>query len=369
MNYNKKTNDLLKIIKKYNFQYPKINLMDKSFFINLYNELKYIYDNLNNTPISYIHIENNIKLENNNFMTKEVNYLCKKLKYGYILEKNNDTIHFFTNKKINKVIPSKIKKIFQLIEILKTLFKRNNFSQKITVYDLNIKKKLPLKNEIIGPNHCNSGLTEVHLDKNGDIILYRNEELLKVCIHELMHSNLIDSALIFSDISKKFTNNFCFTYSVLLNEAYTECIAVIIHLMYIHIINNGKKNIQSINQMFNNEIKYSIYNVSKILDFYEIYSINEIIKINNNCKKYFQQKTNVFSYYFLKLILFIKIDDLNNLLLKYTKNYKINNNIFLTKIYNLLKNNISIIDIVKIKIKENELENNNSLCLTLYEIK
>lgn len=369
MNYNKKTNDLLKIIKKYNFQYPKINLMEKSFFINLYNELKNIYDNLNNNPISYIHIENNIKLENNNFMTKEVNYLCKKLKYGYILEKNNDTIHFFTNKKINKVIPSKIKKIFQLIEILKTLFKRNNFSQKITVYDLNIKKKLPLKNEIIGPNHCNSGLTEVHLDKNGDIILYRNEELLKVCIHELIHSNLIDSALIFSDISKTFTNNFCFRYSVLLNEAYTECIAVIIHLMYIHIINNGKKNIQSINQMFNNEIKYSIYNVSKILDFYEIYSINEIIKINNNCKKYFQQKTNVFSYYFLKLILFIKIDDLNNLLLKYTKNYKINNNIFLTKIYNLLKNNISIIDIVKIKIKENELENNNSLCLTLYEIK
>ena len=206
------------------------------------------------------------------------------------------------------------------------------------------------------------------MDSNGDIILYRNEELLKVCIHELLHSNLIDSPLIFSNISKKFTNNFCSTYTILLNEAYKECMAVIIHIMYISIVEN--KNIQHINQLFNNEIKYSIYNVSKILDFYKIKSIDEILKINNTCNKYFEQETNVFSYYFLKLILFIKIGDLNNLLIKYTSYYKINNNEFIVKLYELLKNNLHLID--TLRLKSNILSSkyyNNSLRLTLYEMK
>jgi hypothetical protein len=367
MVYIKDTNELLTILKKYKFDYTKINLMKNSYFLQLFHDIKNIYNKLQKSTINYNNIQNNVELENNNFMTTEITNHCKKLKYGYEFQNNNNIIHYFTNKEIKKNIPSKIKKIFQIIEILKHLFDRNKFQQKITIYDLNIKKYLPTKNETIGPNHCNSGLTSVQLDLNGDIILYRNEELLKVCIHELLHSNLIDSALIFSNISKKFTHNFCFTYTILLNEAYTECIAVIIHIMYIAILEN--KNIQYVNQLFNNEIKYSIYNVSKILEFYQIKSINEIIKINNTCTTYFKQETNVFSYYFLKLILFLKIDDLNNLLIKYTSYYKINNNKFIDQLYELLKNNLNLID--KYRLKKNSINNqyNNSLRLTLYEIK
>jgi len=368
MVYVKDTNELLTILKKYKFEYPKINLIKKSYFLQLFQDIKNIYNKLQKSTIDYKNIQNNLELENNNFMTIKITIHCKKLKYGYEFQNNNNTIHYFTNKEIKKNIPSKIKKIFQIIEILKNLFGRNKFQQKITIYDLNLKKYLPTENETIGPNHCNSGLTSVHLEMNGDIILYRNEELLKVCIHELLHSNLIDSPLIFSNISKKFTHNFCFNYTILLNEAYTECFAVIIHIMYITILEN--KNIQNINVLFNNEIKYSIYNVSKILDFYKIKSITEIIKINNTCKTYFKQETNVFSYYFLKLILFFKINELNNLLIKYTKKYKINNDEFIIQLYELLKNNLSLID--KYRLKINILNNkyyNNSLRLTLYEIK
>jgi len=95
-----------------------------------------------------------------------------------------------------------------------------------------------------------------------------------------------------------------------------------------------------------------------------------ILKINNTCTTYFEQETNVFSYYFLKLILFIKIDDLNNLLIKYTSHYKINNNEFIIKLYELLKNNVNLID--TLRLKSNVLSSkyyNNSLRLTLYEIK
>lgn len=370
MVYIKDTNNLLNVLNKYTFQYTKINLMKNTYFLDLYENLKNIYNNLPKSEIYYKNIKNNLELENNNFMTIEITNHCKKLKYGYEFQNNNNIIYYFTNREIKINIPSKIQKVFQLIEILKQLFGRNKFHQKITIYDLNLKKKIPKKNVVIGPNHCNSGLTSVDLDSNGDIILYRNEELLKVCIHELIHSNLIDSPLIFSNISKKFTNNFCSTYTILLNEAYTECMAVIIHIMYITIVENKNKNIQHINQLFNNEIKYSIYNVSKILDFYKIKSIDEILKINNTCNKYFEQETNVFSYYFLKLILFIKIGDLNNLLIKYTIHYKINNNEFIVKLYELLKNNLHLID--TLRLKSNIISSkyyNNSLRLTLYEMK
>ena len=119
---------------------------------------------------------------------------------------------------------------------------------------------------------------------------------MKVCIHELFHSNLIDFDFIISTISKNFEKEYCFHYPVLLNEAYTECLALIINIMYIGIMTH--KSEAYINQMYEKEVKYSIYNVSKILDYYQIHSVQEIKKNNGNCLKYFNQTTNVFSYYF-----------------------------------------------------------------------
>ena len=46
MVYIKDTNNLLNILNKYTFQYPKINLMKNTYFLHLYKELKNIYNNL-----------------------------------------------------------------------------------------------------------------------------------------------------------------------------------------------------------------------------------------------------------------------------------------------------------------------------------
>ena len=375
--FKKDTYKLLDLLKKYKYNTPSIKIMDIPFFKNLYIHFKKIYRKISNNIISKtdsthiitikkIEPNKNSYIENNNFMTNEIIDECKKLKYFYIFNYSNNYIHYYSNKNITiKNIPNNIKEILILIETLKILFQRNTFHQKITIYDLKFKKKLPTKKHdlIIGPNNCNSGLTNVNLHSNGDIILYRSEELLKVCIHELMHSNLIDSDLIFSNISKYFTDNYCFKYSVLLNEAYTECISVIIHLIYISVKIN--KNMNYVNQLFINELKYSIYNTSKILHYYKINSILDIKKKNNKCSRYFEQNTNVFSYYFLKLILFLKINEFGNLLNINTTHYKINNNRFIIQFYDLLKNNFTLIDKYNLKLKKY----NKTLRLTLYELK
>ena len=185
---------------------------------------------------------------------------------------------------------------------------------------------------------------------------------MKVLIHELIHSNLIDSKIIFSKKTNEFSNLFCVDYKILLNEAFTETFATLINLFYIHIKCNFKKD--DLNTMFFNELKYSNYICSKILQFYEIDKISNTLK-NNEINIKFPQKTNVFSYYILKNILLNKNLEFGKILELYTTNYKINNEICIDKIIDIIINNINILDDNKYTI----FDKNKSLRLCLYELK
>ena len=198
--------------------------------------------------------------------------------------------------------------------------------------------------------------------KNGNIILYRKEEAIKVLIHELIHSNLIDEKLIFTNKNSTFTKLFCTNYKILLNEAFTETIACIINIFIIHIIHNLK--ISELNKMFQNEFIYSNYICSKIKTYYKINKIKDIIKNSKHktCINYFPQQTNVFSYYFLKNILLKNHIVLGSILKKYNTNYKINNNKAVIKIINLLINNMEDLDNRLIKIDDE----NKSLKMCVY---
>ena len=102
----------------------------------------------------------------------------------------------------------------------------------------NKKKKFPKKkNSLLGPNESNSGVTFSNFVESGEITIYRNEECLKVLIHELIHANFIDKELIFINekLEKQFNSYFCTNYEILLNEAFTEAMATILNLFYIHI--------------------------------------------------------------------------------------------------------------------------------------
>jgi hypothetical protein len=362
------SNETIKLLKnihnisKNNF--IKNSFTTNKFFMNLYKNIKIIINKIKIDKLSITLInENYSKYLNNNKFTSEniMNKIYSKIKYCYKCTFENNTILYYTkSKKYNKNV---IIHMFKMIKLLKILFNRNNYDQLIIYFETDEKKKFPKKGTIIGPDNVNSGLTYLDLHKNGKIILYRKQELLKVLIHELIHSNLIDSDIIFSKKIKSFSNNFCVSYNILLNEAFTESIATIINIFYIHITCKFKMNM--LNSMFDNELFYSNYIISKIMNFYDISKINDILKKEGYCKNNFPQKTNVFAYYILKNILLTKYDDFGKLLEKYSKNYKLVTEKGVNELINLIINNINILDNNLINIKNDK---NKTLRLCLYEI-
>lgn len=341
-----------------------MNILKNKFLIDLYNNFKNIYENLNIDKLNIIKID--IKkeeyLKDNNFTSSNIKKkILSKLNNSYqISDSNKNTIIYFTSKKNITKIPVIINHMFIIINLLKLLFK-NNEKQNITYFETFEKKKFPLKKKILGPNEVNSGLTFLDSHTNGDIILYRREEVLKVLIHELIHSNLIDYNLIYSNKNKEFSNNFCVNYTILLNEAFTETFATILNIYYINIyFNLGKKDL---NKMILNEIKYSNYISSKILYYYKIDHINDIIKLNDKCNSTFPQKTNVFSYYILKNILLTKYDKFTEIYSENNINYKIINNKFIEDLIHLILNNINLL-----KIDNVSKDKSKSLKLCFYEI-
>ena len=357
---------LLKIIPNKNIEN---NFLKNKFFMKLYMNMKKNMKTINKININNISIESiNEKpekyLNDNQFTSKNIiNKILSKLKYCYKFNFENNSIIFFTkNKKYNKNV---IVHMFKIIKLLKIIFNRINYDQSIIYFETDEKKEFPKNERILGPDNVNSGLTYLDMHKNGRIILYRKQEILKVLIHELIHSNLIDSKIIFSKNLKSFSNNFCVTYNILLNEAFTESFATIINLFYIHI--NCKFKMKILDNMFNNELFYSNYICSKIIKFYNISKISDVVKDGTFCKNNFPQKTNVFAYYILKNILLTKHIDFGNILKKYTssKDYKLCCEEGIVELINLIMKNITILDNNILNIKS---DNNKTLRLCLYEL-
>ena len=97
---------------------------------------------------------------------------------------------------------------------------------------------MKLNNQInfIGPNQINSGSTShnFNYDNPNPILLWRDEEVYKVLIHELLHSFLYDYKLIginTSPIRKLY--NISKDTKICLSEAYTETWAVFLHSLII----------------------------------------------------------------------------------------------------------------------------------------
>lgn len=349
-------------------------ISQNKFFMNLYKNLKNIISNtemnLNNISIKISDKIPNDYLIDSDFTSQYIkDYIDKYLNYSYNIKYENNTIVYFTDKKIenNKNNLNIINKILFIIEIIKKLFNRK-YSQKIIFFETDKKKEFSNNNkiEILNSNNINTAFTVIEYNnKNGYILLFRKEECIKVLIHELIHSNLIDELLIYSKKSKDFKDLFCSNYKVLLNEGVTETLACILNIFILSILQN--KSLKDLDKMFEKEYEYSNYICSKIKSYYNIQHIKDIIKNKNNnkeCITYFPQYTNVFSYYFLKNILLTNHLEFGNLYQKYNENYKINDEKFIEKIIKLLIKDMDNIDKRLYKVNDK----NKSLKMSYYEI-
>lgn len=158
-------------------------------------------------------------------------------------------------------------KIDKWKDLLKLLYWRVNFMRKIAnnkkplviwIYPSDYKKQLP-KNKVITPDDINSGSTTTYIGKNenGIIYIWRKEEILKVLIHELIHSFNINK----NDPEPK--------------EAYVELRAleanIILELL---------------------ERQLPLTNINTLYNYEKIFSVEQSKKINN----YTDQNTNIKAY-------------------------------------------------------------------------
>ena len=317
------------------------------------------------SDISIIEPINNIKendileiIDDNPFLSKNFIITIKKfIKFQTSIMYNNNYIYIFYDKndkiKINKII-NKIKIIINYL---------NNFTkiEGMLLYLIlsDVKKNLINDTYLLNGDNINSGICSPTF-----IYIWREEELFKVLIHEMMHYFKLDK---YSISHKDYRNEINIIlgdnkYNLIINEAYTELLAILINIMIFVILNNtnNKNKKKLFFKIFTKEVIHSYNNVIKILNYYDINNFKELYTKNN-----FNQRSNVFSYIILKFLLIFKIDELNIFYKDKDKKIKINNeNInnfeqIVKEILNINKN-YKYINLINLKLnKENNFDKNN----------
>ena len=194
-----------------------------------------------------------------------------------------------------------IKKVIFRIMLLKP--KEFNNKLDIVMFLSKHKKTIDFKSkEPLGINEVNSGVSTIYYNGNNQTIaIFREEECLKVLIHELLHAfNMDDKDYRNTKIEDKVDS---VKGSLELNEAYVEFTACVYNSICIILErNNYSFNKDTFQKMMKNEISHGIKQVAKILKYYNYKNINEYIEPK---KKQFKLKedTHVAAYYIFKLFI------------------------------------------------------------------
>jgi len=369
------------ILEKHRINKIKKNELIEWFDNNRYSIIHKIEDNYNCSKLSGL-INNFISME----ILLEVDKLNKSTKFVYNYENNNLILEFISDNDISETMTKRLAtKAFLLMKI-KNL---ENVKLKTKIWMTNSKKTLKNKyNKLeikLGIREVNSGCSKFKkLNDTGKIFIWRTEELEKVFVHELIHS-LNMSFLVYP---KKFTEDFHKMYhvpknnSIFVCETYVEIWACIINCILVSYLHKNK----NFNELLEKEIKFSMFQFSKILLFFGFDCLD---KCNNSFKKKiddlkingnFNQKTSVFSYYFIKSALlfnlekFIKFCLGNENLIQFNKNnFKKFHDLIVLSLNNenFIKNINTTINKIKILKKNNEKQDIfqlSTLRMTLSEL-
>jgi len=324
------SNDFLNIFLKHtdNVQETKLTNKNKKImkeFYNLLNKYEINMNNVKNINIKKVDINYSNKrdiirnfsfLQNSSvFLSDKIQNMIKgnikslysfKIKIGQILF----TTNIFVLDRSYNIEEMKIKIIRLLFFMSNFITNRKIRTLQINIILTNLKKELPTNpNEILDSYHINTGVTWA-CKRDGEILVYREEEWFKVLIHELFHalcfdfSNLNINKLIKDKITKMF---FIKNSTFSITETYCEFWANIINSMLMA-YNSSEDFNEFSNQfeMFNTFEKYfSIFQCIKVLNHMNLtYEI--IISKSNIYKKRsiqnFKERSNVLGYFVIKMI-------------------------------------------------------------------
>jgi len=317
-------NFILKLINEIDFELDinlplinQINFIDKrnSYKKNIDKIEKYNFDkdisSLYNNSIQNI-LNNNLQIEkfiNIKFYSKNIisNFISSRIirsiinnlfiKTEYIL--NNDRIIIIYSK--NNLIDNKfINKIDSILNFFDYITNKKNYF-KIEIYLSNEKKKINFTNNFLDSDNINSGMTL----PGYYIILFRKEEIIKVLFHELIHYLDLDMRNDQNDLLILYEKINLKADMINPNEAYTEVLALLFLNIWEYHYENKKIN-NFINCKLNIELYWSFIQITKILKFFKYESFDDLFTKNNM----FYQKTNVLSYFFLKTVFLLNINDI-----------------------------------------------------------
>ena len=245
---------------------------------------------------------------------------CYLFEYKYkILDRNIKISFILLNEKEKKeihLIENYLERMLMWIYIILKKTDKNVCAKTLSViiYKTKFKKEFPSDNVIILNNkHVNTAYT-TSCQENGEIIIYREEELFKVFIHETFHIFGLD----FSDsvnvqLNNKFKKLFPIETNCNIYEAYTEFWARTINCMFVSYfmygVNKKKDHFMKLTEAcIELEQMFSLFQVAKIMDFYgltyqNLYQLDETSSMMRD--NLYREETNVFSYYIICMILMV----------------------------------------------------------------
>lgn len=248
--------------------------------------LRILKSNYKNKIISFKKTKHRNSLQDDIFISPNIYTLISDIKNTYMCDTSKIRCYIHTNN-LNNKIKKDIQLIINRFYTLYCILIKNNISfnkQKFILdyYPLKCKKVFPINFKILNPENINSGSSYIFLNK---ISIWREEEFLKVFIHELFHCLGFDRFLINnkSDLTKYFNiKNF-----INHNEGYNEFCALIYHCAFTSIENNT-----SFSKLLNKNREFTFFQIKQILQY------NNYKNFDTN--KLFKQNASVFSYFILK---------------------------------------------------------------------
>lgn len=348
INFNKEQTHLGKL---HSDEFPKIYLFfreylkstDEKITIESYTDFAKWF-NLNQHKINYDEIFNQIKtnenlvklfnemlqigkprenlhemLHRNNFVGVDTIQLSEIIDLEeHLIENDFFTIHIYSEKNHN--IEEIILKIITIVTIMHEINKEI-IKTKADKLNLNIflgkQRKEITSNNILTPININSGSCMRGVYVN----IWREEELEKVLFHELQHFYSCD----FHVNNKNYTeiNKFIKSYFHIFeddksNESINEMMAILLHMIY-----QSEKLNMEIDMIYSYEMFFTMFQIAKIIRFFDGNSYAELFKSNKNHIK-IKQTTSVVSYFIIKGILLFNINSTLDFLNKV--NLKIDNN-------------------------------------------
>ena len=170
---------------------------------------------------------------------------------------------------------------------------------------------------LLGPNEINSGVTS--WGNVTKVAIFREEEINKLIIHELIHYCQLD----FHSVNFPFIKSYNIKpkNKLILNESYTEIIANFINCICCSYEYQNCENKGLFELFLTYEIKQFIPR-SKILSIYGFKNYQEFNKPYDGLNK-FKQQTSVFSYFFAKTALLNNLEEFAKFLNTYLNVMKI----------------------------------------------